>query len=98
MMINNYLFCSSPEVPFEAETDQAKLSETNKQRTAAKNRDQVIKFTPLLIIFLNNSFLYIVPYLQLLSCIHFYSCLQFQEEYDRRQKGKTLLNLVVIGR
>lgn len=52
---------SSPEVPPEEDTDQARSAETNKQRTAAKNREKV------------------------------------QEEYDRRQKGKTLLNLVVIG-
>ncbi|RMX54254.1 hypothetical protein pdam_00016929 [Pocillopora damicornis] len=53
---------SSPEVPLEEDTDQAKSADTSKQRIAAKNREKEV-----------------------------------QEEYDRRQRGKILLNLVVIG-
>ncbi|CAH3108693.1 unnamed protein product [Pocillopora meandrina] len=55
---------SSPEVPLEEDTDQAKSADTSKQRIAAKNREKEV---------------------------------EVQEEYDRRQRGKILLNLVVIG-
>lgn len=35
--------CSCSEGPVEVETDQAKLTETNKQRTAGKSSEQVIE-------------------------------------------------------
>ena len=103
--------CSCSEGPVDVETDQAKLTETSKQRTAGKSSEQVIEA---ILFFMLISYLYMDcgVSLKLSVCkIHckcvfkllsvFYHLQLFadaQEEYDKHQKGKTLLNLVVIGK
>lgn len=106
--------CSYSEGSVEVETDQAKLTETSKQTAAEKSSEQVTEcysflyfflfplegfcdlfaFVSLLDLEINGKCLYkrlsVVYHLQLLA--------DAQEEYDKDQKGKTLLNLVVIGK
>ena len=43
MLSFKFLFCSSPEVPLEEDTDQAKSADTSKQRIAAKNREKEVE-------------------------------------------------------
>ena len=43
MLSFKFLFSSSPEVPLEEDTDQAKSADTSKQRIAAKNREKEVE-------------------------------------------------------
>ena len=56
MLSFKFLFCSSPEVPLEEDTDQAKSADTSKQRIAAKNREKEVE---VIILYIYIFFFYI---------------------------------------
>lgn len=60
-------FSCSSEGPVEVETDQAKLTETNKQRTAGKSSEQVIE-SILFLVFISYLGKVFVVYLKLSVC------------------------------
>lgn len=105
--------CSYSEGSVEVETDQAKLTETSKQTAAEKSSEQVTEcysflyfflfplegfcdlfaFVSLLDLEINGKCLY-----KRLSVVYHLQLLADAQEDDKDQKGKTLLNLVVIGK